>query len=477
MNRTFIVLALLLALLVGCSKNDSKDVQPATKSLTIFFVNDQHGQIDYFSKIKHIVDAERQTTNVIVACSGDMFSGNPVVDNATQEGAPMIDLMNRVGFDISALGNHEFDYGPAVLKERMEQAEFDWVCANVDMASTGVPQIDAYTTIVVGDVKVSFLGLVETNGKEGAIIPSSHPYKVKDFSFEKPQDVVSRYAQVKADENADLYVALTHIGYNGNKNILGDVQLAQQFPYFDLIMGGHSHSKTNEVVNGIPIFQSGSGLNHLGKIKISITQKRIETIDFELINLTDYTGQDADLQNLINQYNDLPYLKEVIGFSHQNHSVSQVGCFYADALKGTLQVDASFQNTGGVRAGLGYGDITRRAIFEISPFKNGTMIYEMSVADIKSFLRGTRSGFYYSGIHISQDGREIEIEDLNGNLLDDHILLAIGINDYIPAVHDLYFPDNGQMQPLKAAEALIAYLENGDGQVNYENCQRYFRFQ
>jgi len=55
--------------------------------------------------------------------------------------------------------------------------------------------------------------------------------------------------------------------------------------------------------------------------------------------------------------------------------------------------------------------------------------------------------------------------------------LTIGINDYIPAVHDAYFLDNGQVQPLKAAEVLMAYLENGDGQVNYQNCRRYFRFQ
>jgi len=477
MNRILIVLAFFLAFFVGCSKNENKEVQPASKSLTIFFVNDQHGQIEHFSKIKHIVDAERQKTNVIVACSGDMFSGNPVVDNAAEEGAPMIDLMNRVGFDISAVGNHEFDYGSAVLKKRMEQSQFDWVCANVDMKSSGVPQPDAYKTITVGDVRVSFLGLVETNGMEGEVIPSSHPYKVKEFSFEKPQNVVSRYARVKESEKADLFVALTHIGYSGNTSILGDVQLAEQFPYFDLIIGGHSHSKSNEVVNNIPIFQSGSRLDHLGKIELKITNQRIESVDFDLINLEDYLNQDDDVQKLINQYNDLPYLKEVIGFSHQNHAVSQVGCFYADALKGALNVDASFQNTGGVRAGLNQGDITRREIFEISPFKNGTVIYEMSVAEVKNFLRGTGSGFYYSGIHITQDGREIQIADLSGHEMDDQTLLRIGINDYIPAVHDPYFPSTGQVQPLKAAEALMAFLENGDGQVNYQNCKRYFRFQ
>ena len=98
---------------VSCSKdngkNKDKSDETITKNLTIFFVNDQHGQLDNFSKIKYIIDKEKQETNVIVACSGDMFSGNPVVDNYPEKGYPMIDVMNKVGFDITVFGNHEFD--------------------------------------------------------------------------------------------------------------------------------------------------------------------------------------------------------------------------------------------------------------------------------------------------------------------------------------------------------------------------------
>ena len=72
---------MFLALFSGCKNNEKNIVSPETYQLTIFFVNDQHGQLENFSKIKHIVDLEEQKTNVIVACSGDIFSGNPVVDN------------------------------------------------------------------------------------------------------------------------------------------------------------------------------------------------------------------------------------------------------------------------------------------------------------------------------------------------------------------------------------------------------------
>jgi len=180
---------------------------------------------------------------------------------------------------------------------------------------------------------------------------------------------------------------------------------------------------------------------------------------------------------IIEEYDDLPYLNEVIGYSHLYHEKSKVGCFYTDALRGVMNVDVTFQNTGGVRSALNEGDITKREIFEISPFNNGTVIYEMSVLDIKNFLVGSRSGFYYSGIQIDQIGSNIQIKDLNDNILSDSTILTIGTNDYIPAVYENYFPINGNVQSLTAAETVISYLENYNSQVNYPNCNRYFRYQ
>lgn len=125
MKKLSSILLVVFLLLLGCSNENSgsdnnTNISGITKNLTIFFVNDQHGQLDNFSKIKHIVDLEKENTNVIVACSGDIFSGNPVVDNYSEKGFPMIDVMNRVGFDISVLGNHEYDYGESILTDRID---------------------------------------------------------------------------------------------------------------------------------------------------------------------------------------------------------------------------------------------------------------------------------------------------------------------------------------------------------------------
>ncbi|MCO4821268.1 MAG: bifunctional metallophosphatase/5'-nucleotidase, partial [Flavobacteriaceae bacterium] len=186
MKRISIFLFILSIALFGCSKdtNNSQGGGTDFKELTIFFVNDQHGQIDNFSKIKHIVDAAKEDGNVLLVCSGDIFSGNPVVDNHPEKGFPMIDVMNKVGFDVSVIGNHEFDYGEAILKDRINQANFDWVCANVETGNSSIPDPFDYKSISIDGLKITFLGLIETNGSDNDIIPSTHPWRIQNLTFE-----------------------------------------------------------------------------------------------------------------------------------------------------------------------------------------------------------------------------------------------------------------------------------------------------
>ena len=476
MKKSYIILLLLLAF-VSCSKKNDNTEQ-FSKNLTIFFVNDQHGQINNFSKIKHIIDLEKQEVDVLVVCGGDIFSGNPIVDNHEDRGYPIIDIMNEVGFDITVIGNHEFDYGETTLNERMEQSDFDWVCANVDMNDSGISEPWEYRTLFINDLKITFLGLIETNGKENATIPSTHPLKVKNISFQRPENVVSQYANTKEQEGSDLFIALSHLGRTSYNGSLGDIQLAQQFPYFDLIIGGHSNDLLTTEINNIPIFQAGHYLEYLGKVELSVYDREIVSYNAELIYLESYTENDVALKEIIDDYNNsmADVLNEAIGYSVQFHEKNQVGCFYTDALRHRLEVDVTFQNTGGIRSTLDEGEITVGEIYEIDPFNNGTLIYNMSVAEIISFLKGASSGFYYSGIQIQLVDNNIQIRDMYGNPLPYDTILTIGINDYIPAVNDTFFPDNGVMQHFTTAEAIIYYLKNINDQVNYQNCSNYFKF-
>ena len=472
--KYFLIFISLSLLNFSCSKEDSNSTpipQNEVKEVTIFHINDQHGRIENFAKIKHIIDEEKKLTNVFVVCSGDIFSGNPVVDNHPKKGFPMIDLMNQVGFDVATIGNHEFDYGEIILKDRFQQSEFEWVCANVDMNTTGIPEPNEYVTLTKNNVSITFLGLVETNGKENDIIPSTHPWRVQNLTFKEYSTVINNYSTIKSSENSDLYVALTHLGKSTDTNI------ANNYPFFDLIIGGHSHSKLNTTVNNIPIFQAGSNLNYLGKIKLTIKNKKTETLTYDLIDLNSYQGNNTTIKDLVNFYNEEADLDGVIGYSEAYHSKSAVGYFYTDILRNEMNVDLTFQNTGGVRADLDEGDILKREIYTLDPFNNGSVTYTMTVSEIKNFLKNSGAGFYYSGVKIEQQNNEIVFKNSQNEVLDNTTNLTIGINDYIPAVYDTFFTQTPSYKPYTTAEAIINYLENNTESINYTSYNNYFKFE
>lgn len=193
---------LFLFILISCSDNAEENPSPMAEGekINIFFVNDMHGQLENFAKIKHIVDRAKAETPSILVSAGDLFSGSPYVDQYAEPGFPMIDIMNKTGFDVSVLGNHEFDYGLEELQERIDESQFDWVCANIDASGTALNQPDAFTTVEVGGIRVTFLGLVETYGREGVVAPAAHPWRMRGLSFQDHKDVINEYTSLKGTE-------------------------------------------------------------------------------------------------------------------------------------------------------------------------------------------------------------------------------------------------------------------------------------
>jgi len=479
-KRNILIISLITILFsllfISCEslRKQSKDTD-----LTIFFINDNHSQIDNFSKINSIIDDAEKNGNVILASSGDIFSGNPIVDYYSEKGYPVIDLMNRIGFDVMTLGNHEFDYGQEVLQDRIDQAEFEIICANMISESPLLEQTPAAVTISAGGLNISFVGVIETNGKPGAVIPSTHPNKLNDLTFTDAKDILDDYSAYKDDENSDLLILLSHLGHYYEGAVTSDYSVAHDFPFFDAIIGGHSHSIEDTTINGVHIYQAGAYLNYLGKISLKIKDRKIVSEDFELIDLEEYQEKDEELHTLIETYNSNPAFSEVIGINDIHLTRNRtVGCFYTNALRGYLNTDLSFQNPGGIRSDLDVGDISIMEIYRIDPFNNGLLKYEITVHDIKAFLEGTGEGFYYSGAIIEHDPVSgIIIRDQQGNIHSDDQVLSIAINDYIPAVYEEYFPEPVNMYDLTTADAMIQYVRNLAEPLSYDSCSRYFRYE
>lgn len=266
---TTILLSLFAVVLSACSSGTDplpKEEPTPPKSFTeivIFSVNDVHGRIYNFPKLKTLLDQEREKSDkVFFVSAGDLFSGNPIVDFHPDKGFPLIDLLSKTGLDVNVIGNHEFDYGQEALSARINQASFEFVCYNVDGGSGALAQVPEYTVIEKGGVKIAFVGVVETSTPGG--YPLTHPRKIEGLTFVDGNAGFSKFSNLKNETGADLLVALTHQGE------VSDEALLRANPFIDLVIGGHTNKEYGIAVGEDFMVMSGAHLETLGKTTIKL---------------------------------------------------------------------------------------------------------------------------------------------------------------------------------------------------------------
>jgi 5'-nucleotidase/UDP-sugar diphosphatase len=438
------------------------------ETVVIFSINDPHGSIDNFPRLKTLIENERALNNkVFFVSAGDIFSGNPIVDYHPNKGYPIIDLLNDCDLDISVIGNHEFDYGQDVLNARIEQADFPFICDNVYGASGALNNINGYELITKDNFSIAFVGVVET-GSPG-LHPLTHPKKIEGLSFSEGLESFPKYKNLKTEQNADLFVALTHYGHNKDKQIL------ENYPFVDLVIGGHTDREYGYFHENGYMIMSGSYLNKVSKTTLTVTNKVITDFKFELIDLSDtLLPIDTAMKIKVDNYNNQPEFYQVIGNAETHHDKSEVGCLYTDALRNVTGADFVIQNMGGIRADLDQGDITPYDIYAIDPFGNGLDTFQMTVTQLRNFLNEYPSSFSYSTLlEIYKDqNQNYQFKD-NGELLGDNDIVDFCLNDYISNVYSEYFPTSYYTYELTTADYIIEYIrDNHVGNINYQDCFR-----
>lgn len=469
---TTILLSLFAAVLSGCSSGTDPlpKVEPTPpKSFTeivIFSVNDVHGRIYNFPKLKTLLDQEREKSDkVFFVSAGDLFSGNPIVDFHPDKGFPLIDLLSKTGLDVNVIGNHEFDYGQEALSARINQASFEFVCYNVDGGSGALAQVPEYTVIEKGGVKIAFVGVVETSTPGG--YPLTHPRKIEGLTFVDGNAGFNKFSNLKNETGADLLVALTHQGE------VSDEALLRANPFIDLVIGGHTNKEYGIAVGEDFMVMSGAHLETLGKTTIKLYEDGTTDYSWQLINLDNLNiSENAELADLVNTYNNKPEFYEVIGSSAINHSRDETACFYTDALRQVSGSDFIIQNRGGVRANLDQGEVTPFDIYTIDPFGNGFETYNFTVAEMENVLESIPTSYSYStNYNLIFQGEQIEIADVQGNLLDDNTSVTLSINDYLTNVFSSLFAEPNYIYDLTTADYLIEFFRShANGPVDYSGC-------
>jgi 2',3'-cyclic-nucleotide 2'-phosphodiesterase (5'-nucleotidase family) len=476
--KGFSRIALLIFLLTTSIISQAVAVSDTT-TVVILSVNDMHAKIDNFPRFKAMVDSIRQAEKyVLLLSAGDIFTGNPVVDQFPEKGQPIIELMNRTGFSASAVGNHEFDYGQEMLARRMNEAHFPFLSANILPDSSSPVSFKPYVIITLENgIRIGILSLIQVND---AGLPDTHPSRLEGLTFPDGLKVAPSYASLR--DSCDVFIALTHLGYET------DIELAGILPSLDLILGGHSHTlvKTPAVFNDVLIMQAGSGLRYLTKTTLKLYDKKLVSRHAETLSIPAFTKTDEELEQLILQYNDNKELNEVIGTALSDiRGSDELGSMMTDAMAAIAPIEIAFQNNGGIRVdNFPEGDITIKNVYQLDPFGNEIILFYLTPAEIRSLILNAynreraidlqTSGIIYTVLtDAAGNGLEVEFRLPDGAAPDEKKAYATGISSYIASSYQFDHKDEGTSLYTITAQSLINYIRNKKA-LDYKGVKRAF---
>lgn len=399
MNRIFSLLIISL-LLFSCatdkslSDNDSKEI-------VILSVNDMHGHIERMPRFGFVADSLRELyPNLLIFSAGDNRTGNSYNDfYPNHSNYPMIKLMNEIGFDLSAIGNHEFDKGVEGLVDFQNKTKIPLICANADFSKEPELKIKPYYYIDNQGVKICVLGLLETY-KNGH--PSAIDKNIKNISFTDPYETAKDYLYLA--DSCDVFILLSHCGERG------DYPIAEDCPQFDVIIGGHSHNKYIEYHgDNVLCTQSGSYLNFANVVKINVVDGKVVSKSAESVSLENGLPENARLKKSVDKFYKNKFLTRFLGYTATPlDNRYRIGCLLADSYRAAMNTDLAFHNYGAVRKTSHEGDEIRLVdVYDFSPFDNRLKTIEMSGKEIVSFINdfstSDRGAVYVSGMNYSID--------------------------------------------------------------------------
>jgi 5'-nucleotidase len=450
--RHVLVVLLLLASAACAPLSRERERHQDLVHLTFLQINDVYelepvdgGRRGGMARLATLVKAtRRENPDTLFVVAGDVLA--PSVLSTFLKGEPMIAALNAVGVDLATFGNHEFDFGPTVLSDRMRQSTFTWLSANVLDRRTGQPFGGARRDLLrqVGPVVVGVLGLTmpETLG-------TSSPGP--DVVFE---DVMTTARAVAADlrrRGAKVVVAVTH------QDMRRDRALAEAGG-IDLILGGHEHEPLVAEQGRAVITKAGSDARYLVRVDVWVTLGgEIVERSWSFREVSARVPPDPDAQAIVKRYVDRldQALHVVIGRAtvplearraKLRGEEANTGNFITDVMRARMGTEVALLNGGGVRADrvLPEGPITKRDIVSMLPFVNAVMKLEMTGRELRAAIeyglaqtdRGGGGFLQLSGARIAWDpgrpaGRRLVRADVGGAPLDDGRRYTVAVIDYL----------------------------------------------
>lgn len=398
--RRFLLLS--LSTLLATHHSLAEGLPQARSILTLLQINDVYttlpikktadggrvyhvGGLARVANLKKKIEGEGREVELILA--GDFLS--PSVASSVFKGRQMIDTFTAAGVDIGILGNHEFDFGPDVLKQRMSEAKWTWLVSNVFDEASGKP-LGGYPTLLLreyGGVKVGYFGIC-LNGLEIS------PDRRIGVRIDDPVETGEKMVAALKEQGAEIIVAVTHLNY------VDDRRLAKRCPDIDVILGGHEHDASTTWVGRTLISKAESDAVTAARIDFLPGEngERPE-IQFELIPVNDEIADDAATALVARDYEDRLgiALEAEVGSTRTpldavSKSVrsgeSNLGNFLADAMREDTGAPIAIINGGSIRGNQVFpaGTLRVKDLVAIHPFGGTVCLVEVTGSTILAML-------------------------------------------------------------------------------------------
>ena len=462
-----------LVLSVVCSAYGQK------QEVHILAVNDMHATIEAFPKLAAIADSLRKLyPSLLVLSAGDNRTGNPLNDMYEVSSYPMVSLMNQVGFNATAVGNHEFDVKS--LAPLMGYSNFSYICANMFPSPETGLNIVPTKVFDVNGIKVGIIGVIQVNSMGR---PDTHPENVEGIRFTQPENVIGQYLALS--KNWDVKILLSHIGYQE------DLEMAERFPWFDLIIGGHSHTQLTAeepLHNGVLITQNKNRLPMVTHISLTLEKGKVTQKKAEYIEVKKFPNENKLVAAMVDHFSDDPFFKRVVAQAEEPFKIKdQMTYMLCDALLTEGQGDICIMNNGGTRIdSLSAGDITVHDILAMDPFYNEAVTALVTGEDIVHIITTYSRGSLYhlprvAGILceavVDKDDpnkdrlKSIKLKTLDGQDFDIYKTYRLVTSSYMATVCKQYFNSSTHSLNMLTSDMLTQFLEK-KGIVNYASVNR-----
>ena len=444
-------------------------------TITFLSFNDFHGA---FAKdnnmpgaavfVETLTDVAKQNPHPVVLSGGDNFSGSYFA--RITRGCPIDKLFSEANVIVSAVGNHEFDWGQAFLVDTAAKS-IRYLAANIISDKGNSTLFPPYQLLDVvmkqnDTLTVGIIGVTTTEtGRK------TNPEYIKGLKFMTPNEVVKTYAGQLRKEGADMVVALMHVGteMKDGKPLIKEADADKVPDMVDALITAHSHNVVLGIINAKPVIQAGTNGTHIGKLQFGVSKDatgkwNIRFLSGDTIRVPLNGRVNKEMEHVIDSVNQQYQFNSVLACSsHQmihdrtinSKEYTEVGALVTAAYaycfdKSSYKYDGltvGVNHFNGIRAGLPGGNITKLQLGNVLPFGGKLKAYKFTGETLKRLLNDGRknpNGMLQTSnlrLYVDAQGQVIRICRMNGEELKDNDFCVVVCDDFIAKGGDGYNKD------------------------------------